>query len=162
LNGLGDFLRESGRYEEARPRYEEALRGFQKLRDRWMTAWTLEGLGTTLSRLGEYCSASGYLKQGLSLFQDLGDREDAVLMLVRLGMAERAAGHHRQAARILGACRVLRGISVGNSVVCCEKSEQETQRASSEYELDYPEEWSNGKVMSYEQAVEAALNTVAS
>jgi predicted ATPase/DNA-binding SARP family transcriptional activator len=159
LNGQGDFLRESGRYEEARPRYEEALRGFQKLRDRWMTAWTLEGLGTTLSRLGEYCSARGCLKQGLSLFRGLGDREDAGLMLGRLGMAERAAGHHRQAARILGACQALRGVSQGNTEARSGKIEKETQRTFAEYARGYPEEWSKGKVMSYEQAVEFALNT---
>jgi len=160
LNGLGDFLRETKKYKEARPRYEEALRGFRKLKDRWMTAWSLEGLGTTESQLGDFCSASRYLKQGLSLFRDLGDRGNTVFMLARLGMAARAAGRHRQAARVLGACRVLRGVAVENTVVCAGKNEEESKIAFSEYEQDYPEEWSKGQVMSYEQAVEFALNKV--
>jgi tetratricopeptide (TPR) repeat protein len=45
LNGLGDLYRELGDWQQARPPYEEALAGFRELKDRWMTAWTLEGLG---------------------------------------------------------------------------------------------------------------------
>ncbi len=158
LNGLGDLLCEIKRYNEARPRYEEALRGFRKLRDRWMTAWTLEGLGMTLSGLGDHRSAIGYLKQGLSLFDDLGDRGDTLYMLVRSGMAARAAGHHRQAARILGAYQALRGNSVEKTVVEVGKKDEETEEAFGEYEQRYPEEWSRGQVMSFEQAVAYVKN----
>jgi predicted ATPase/DNA-binding SARP family transcriptional activator len=158
LNGLGDLLCEMKRYNEARPRYEEALRGFRKLRDRWMTAWTLEGLGMTLSGLGDHCSAIEYLKQGLSLFDGLGDRGNTVYMLVRSGMAARAAGHHRQAARILGACQALGGAAVGKPIVGVGENEKETEEAFSEYEQSYPEEWSRGQVMSFEQAVALVQN----
>jgi predicted ATPase/DNA-binding SARP family transcriptional activator len=158
LNGLGDLLCEMKRYNEARPRYEEALRGFRKLKDRWMTAWTLEGLGMTLSGLGDYCSAIGSLKQGLSLFHCLGDRGNTVYMLARLGMAARAAGHHRQAARILGACQVLGGAAVGKTVVDVGENEKAVEKTFSEYEQSYPEEWSRGQVMSFEQAVAFVQN----
>ncbi len=158
LNGLGDLFRATKKYIEARPRYEEALRGFQKLKDKWMTAWTLEGLGTTMSHLGDFSSASRYLKQGLSLFQGLGDRGNTEFMLFRLGMAARAAGHHEQAARILGACQALRRVAEGNTVAGAGKNEKELEKAFSEYEQDYPEEWSTGQVMSFAQAVVYTLN----
>jgi predicted ATPase/DNA-binding SARP family transcriptional activator len=153
LNGLGDLFRESGKYNEAKPRYEEALRGFRSLRDKWMTAWTLEGLGMTESGLGDFRSASGYLVQGLSLFHDLGDRGDTVYMLARLGMAARTAGEHRLAARILGACQALSGVAVEDTVVGTGRNEEESAKIFSNYEKSYPVEWSAGQVMSFEQAV---------
>ena len=49
---------------------------------------------------------------------------------------------------------------MGNTVMCSGEIEKETKRTFAEYEHGYPEEWSKGKGMSYERAVEFALNTV--
>jgi predicted ATPase/DNA-binding SARP family transcriptional activator len=155
LNGLGDLLRETGRYKEAYPRYEEALKGFRKLRDRWMTAWTLEGLGTTMSRLGDFSGAEEYLRESLKLFHSLEDQSNTVYMLNRMGMMKRNAGCHRQAARLLGSYRGLLEVFVGNP--CAKRHSQELDTAFRQYQHTYPEEWSTGQVMSLEQAVEYAL-----
>jgi len=52
LNGLGDLYRETGNFTAARLHYEESLRRYRALKERWMVAWNLEGLGQT-SRLEE-------------------------------------------------------------------------------------------------------------
>lgn len=155
LNGLGDFLRETGRYREARPRYDEALKGFQKLRDKWMTAWTLEGLGTTIAHLGDMRGANRCLKEGMKLFHSLGDRGNTVLMLNRMGMVKRATGNHHQAARLLGAYRALLEALVGSP--CTENYSDKLKTVFTQYKHNYLEDWSSGEVMSFEQAVAYAL-----
>ena len=155
LNGLGDLLRETGRYKEAYPRYEEALKGFRKLRDQWMTAWTLEGLGATVSHLGDFQGAEEYLRESLKLFHSLGDQSNTVFMLSRMGMLKRDAGCHPQAARLLGSYRGLLEVFVGNP--CAKSHSQELDAAFGQYQHTHPEQWSTGQVMSLEQAVEYAL-----
>ncbi|MBN2552102.1 MAG: tetratricopeptide repeat protein, partial [Spirochaetales bacterium] len=155
LNGLGDLFRETGRYEEARPRYQEALKGFRSLRDRWMAAWSLEGLGTTACHLGDVCDAEEYLKESMQLFHALGDRGNTVFMLSRMGMARRTAGNHHQAARLLGAYRSLLEVFVGHP--CAISCSEELDTAFRQYQQMYPEQWSAGQSMSLEESVSAAL-----
>lgn len=157
LNGLGDLLREQGKYQEARARYEEALRGFRKIKDRWMIAWTLEGLGTTLYRDGNNSLSAGYMKESIRLFYQLGDRGNTAFMLSRLGMVVRRQGAHRRAALLLSASKNIQNVLLGRQAAQRLTVAPELSAACSEYNRELPSEWVQGQVMTLDQAVACAL-----
>ena len=157
LNGLGDLFRELGESREARPRYEEALRGFRELKDRWMTAWTLEGLGGVGFLDGDYRNAQGYIKESIALFDLLRDQGNVVFMLSRLGMVAGFLGNHPRAACLLGAFKNIYEVLITHEAASLMHYDPELVNAFSEYQTDFTAEWAQGQVMTYEQAVEYAL-----
>jgi predicted ATPase/DNA-binding SARP family transcriptional activator len=154
LNGLGDLLRELGKYSEARLRYDEALRGFRHLKDKWMTAWTLEGLGRTMFLAGDICNSNNYLKESMKLFHSLGDIGNTVYILNRIGMGARASGHHQRAARLLGSYKARHESLIGQEAASQEIYAEDLDTAFCEYQTELPSEWCEGQVMSLEQVIE--------
>jgi SagB-type dehydrogenase family enzyme len=104
---LGDALRASGRYGEARKAYEAGLRIAEELND-------LRGQGIELARLGALALAEGNLEgastwqqSALRLFQKLSERDMEATACHQLGRIyhqqgrwDEAERHYRDAARI--------------------------------------------------------------
>ncbi len=157
LNGLGDLFRELGEYREARVRYEEALRGFRELKDRWMTAWTLEGIGRASFLDGDSVKAQGYFKESTTLFDLLGDEANVVFLLRRLAMAVRSQGRHSRAATLLGAFKALQEAIISPAGGSQIEYSPALSAAFAEYRADYAKEWTQGQTMTLEQAVRYAL-----
>lgn len=157
IHGLGDLFRELGQHEQALPRYEEALRGFRQLKDRWMIAWTLEGMGRNSFLDGDNRNAEKYLAESISHFSMLGDKRDTMFTLSILAMVVRAEEKHPRAACLLGAYKSINEALIGSEAAGCEMYSPELLTAFGEYQRDFASEWTLGSHMSFEQAIEYAV-----
>jgi tetratricopeptide (TPR) repeat protein len=151
------LFRGLGKPAAARPLYEEALKGFRRLKDRWMTAWTLEGLGMISYIAGEARRAASHFREAIALFDLLGDKGNAAFLLSRLGLAARARGIHQRAARLLGAFTGMQEALLGPEAAAKVEHPAELAAALAEYRSQRAVHWSQGRAMSFEQAVAFAL-----
>jgi predicted ATPase/DNA-binding SARP family transcriptional activator len=110
FEGLGDYLREAGRYGEARACFEEAARGFTAADDEWLLAWAFEGKGMNSLLSGDPGEAAGILGETAARFAGLGDPGSCAYALGELSLALRALGKEGDADRLLGAaCAIVAG-----------------------------------------------------
>jgi hypothetical protein len=84
LNGIGDFLRESGEVQAPADIYKQAFGLVEELEDRGLTAWPLEGLGRCLNETNQYENLEYYIANSVALFGDMRDKENATELLTFL------------------------------------------------------------------------------
>lgn len=147
LSGIGDVLRAAGKPEAAGRIYEQALAGFDKLQDRWLTAWTLEGLGRARYATEDYDRAERCVLKSMDLFLMVGDRENALELLSVLIKILDAGGEDRAAA-------CLAGVMEGPGPTAAEHAIHE---ARAKYRTEYADEWYRGASMSLEEVTRELL-----
>ncbi len=150
-NGLGDLYTELRHYDDARKSYERALRSFRNLKDRWLSAWNLEGLARVALLDGDFAGAREAATEALRLFDELGDRVNAVFMLGWLGIGLYLGEERSQAARVFGAFQTLRS-EIPRPPDFAPLGAQ-IDEAVSLSRGSYPDNWDSGYSMSYEETV---------
>lgn len=153
-NGLGDLYTELREYDEARRSYERALDRFRELKDRWLSAWNLEGLARVSLLDGDFSGACNAASEGVRLFDELGDRANAVFMIGWLGMGLYLSGERSQAARVFGAFLALRSEMPKPADFAPIGAQIEEAISLSRGSL--PSDWKSGNSMSYEETVVCA------
>ena len=91
---------EQGKYAEARIYFEQALRSYRQVGDRYNEGAALGKLGDVWLQQGDYQKARMYYEQALSLFCEIGARLGESRMLAHLGLLLHYLGDD-QAARTL-------------------------------------------------------------
>ena len=109
-----------GDYPLAQARFEKCLDISRKVRNEWLTAWTLHGLSDLLYRREEYERANGVLAEAQGMFAELGDKLGAAHALVSLGREALRTSNYDEADLDYRQALAL-GRDLGNSGVvgCC-------------------------------------------
>jgi Flp pilus assembly protein TadD len=102
LSGLGHVALLTDRLEEARGRFEEALRIRESIGYRRGAALSRRRLGETALAAGDPATAAGYLLRAKDELDSLGDVYEATRVLALLGHVRDRTGDHEAAARHLG------------------------------------------------------------
>jgi tetratricopeptide (TPR) repeat protein len=159
-NGLGDLCRELGQYDRSRQAYQTALKGFRRLADRYLSAWTLEGLGQVEMRVGNQRPALERTVEALTLFDGLGDELNVALMLARIVVMSREDHEPEALAMIAGTASVLlrhvgsRGLREAPQIA-------EAFRWITELGVERTAEWLRGQNATRAAAVAAARHLIA-
>jgi tetratricopeptide (TPR) repeat protein len=159
-NGLGDLCRELGEYDRARQAYQAALRGFRRLADRYLSAWTLEGLGQVEMRLGNREPALERGVEALILFDGLADELNVALMLAWIVGIAREDREAETLAFIAGAASELlkhlesRGLREAPQIA-------EAYGGISDLGVEQTVEWLLGQTATRAAAVAAARRLIA-
>lgn len=106
---------------------------------------------------GDLDQAETLWKDSLKLLVESGTRTYAISRLGDLGLVAHARGDSIRAARLFGSCKAigktLTHVGERGQVVYHPDVENEVPR----YEADFPGEWQEGQGMTFEKAVEYAL-----
>lgn len=107
-----------GDYEAARPLFEESLRIFRELDDRWGIGLSVDGLGTVARVQGDYSAARSLHEESLTIFRELGDMWGIATSLGNLGLVAinqsdyaTARSHYAESLRVFRELRHKRGIA---------------------------------------------------
>lgn len=100
-NAIGRVLLDSGRFEDARHAYAQALDIARDLGDLRLSAEVRNALGEVAGRSTRYQEAIDHFKAALAIDRDLGDRVHTGRKLANLGITYGAIGLHRRAERYL-------------------------------------------------------------
>jgi len=155
---LGYAALAAGDYELARKELDTALERFRQSGDDYGIARTLAALGSVALHQQRGAEALDALCQSLALARDLGDRENMAWALQLLGAAY-AERRGERAARLLGAAERFReelGLSLqGVELVLHDVALATVRRSVDEEAMN--DAWAAGRLLSLEDAVEAAL-----
>lgn len=99
LNNQGIAYADSGRLEDARGNYVEALRLFHSLEDEHGEATTRSNLGWVYLYLGNYAAALRQLNYALEFYERNGSIRNAVIALRGIALTEVETGSFAQALR---------------------------------------------------------------
>ena len=158
LAGLAAADRITGNYERGRQRAAESLTQQRLLGDEFAATTTLSMLGSITSRTGPVEEAETMLREALVLHERAGDVSGIVWMLHELAATAASRGQHERAIRLSGAARSLEGKLGGGIPVEGFRLEELVQAAWDQLEpADAQRAWENGRLMSRQQAVNAAL-----
>lgn len=158
LAGLAAADRMTGDYERGRQRAAESLTQQRLLGDEFAATTTLSMLGSITSRTGPVEEAETVLREALILHERAGDVSGIVWMLYELAATAASRGQHERAIRLSGAARSLEGKLGGGIPVAGFRLGELVQTAWDQLEpADAQRAWENGRLMSRQQAVNAAL-----
>lgn len=107
LGGLGELARMQGDYKEAEKFWTQNLEIFRELRAPYSPAFPYHALASVSFRLGEYDKAKRWFGESLKLFMENRDRDGIVVCLAGLAGVLGVTGKPEQAARLLGAIKLL-------------------------------------------------------
>lgn len=158
-NGLGDLYCEHGKYADARTNYEAALQGFNKLGDRVLAAWTLEGLGRVEIGCRNMTAALRHTVMALCLFDELGDELNVGLKMARIAGILHALEPDPSCAELAGAAAAMIGRNRRDEL-CRAPQIEEAFHYISGFEDTFPVEWLRGQSMSRADAVNRARDRV--
>ena len=134
LNGAANLLLVSGRYDDARRRYEEALEIRRQTADRLGVLSTLNDLGTLHLHVSALDEAHQALTECLSLADELEDRWGEGVAHTNLGELHMQRKEHADAAQHLdGALEIWRSFEFDEGVATCLLSLGEVARAEGEF-----------------------------
>jgi tetratricopeptide (TPR) repeat protein len=159
---LGWVAYTQSEWVEARRHYEKARRLFDELSDRSFANVASSGLADIGRRLGHLAEAEQQYQDVMATWHTLGHRPGVVRCLECLGFIARAQGRLVQAATLLGAAEALRE-QLPATMAPDEQAEyaQELALLQQQFEPRAPAfctEWQAGRRLSYEAALELALN----
>jgi predicted ATPase/class 3 adenylate cyclase len=159
LHSLGHLARGRGDCEAARAFYAESLEIQQEIGDQRGRAWSLHWLGAIARDQGDVERAAALERKGMILFRD--QRNQAGIIGSLRGLAEIAAarGDSKRAARLFGAAEALRERS-GTPLQPSERADYDSALAAIRTALGeeaFAAAWAEGRAMSLEEAVRAAL-----
>ena len=151
--GLGDLYSKHRYFTKARASFDEALQGFAKLDDRFLSAWTLDGLGRVEEECGNAGAAMEYTQRAIDLFDQLGDELNVGLMIDRLVGTVREADTGNKLAMIAGAAsKMINGRRRDDLSKAPQIEEAAKQIAG--LDIEFPSEWIRGMSLSRAEAVD--------
>ena len=159
LRNLGDIALLQEDYERATLQLEESLHLFRQVGDRHCAARALKSLGVVALRKGLAQEATASIREALRTSHEVKDRRNVVLSLEGLAEAAQMNGTLRKAARLYGAAESIREAR-GMQLIPTESSKRELAIATVRGELEkeaFVKEWSSGRALSLDDAVDYAL-----
>jgi tetratricopeptide (TPR) repeat protein len=159
---LGEVARCEGDYDRAAVLYQQCLSFWPTIGAHGTLAGTLVYLGCAELRRGHRSEAERLLVEGLRMHRELDSRRDMVIALVGLAGVARARGEPERAARLLGAVEALcetQGIRFWSAARAEQEREIAAVRAALSEEA-LATAWAEGRSLSLEEAVAAALDAV--
>jgi tetratricopeptide (TPR) repeat protein len=97
---LGDVVRSRGEHERAKELFEESVRLYREIGDRWGVAWSLGSLANVAGDRGDHEQAKRLYEEGLALSRRLGDASALGVYLVSLGYEYLLEGNLEKAAEL--------------------------------------------------------------
>jgi hypothetical protein len=159
---MGRVALQQGNCEQAAVLLEESLALFRKLGDKENSALALVALGKIAFEQGDYGRAVTLSGQSLRLCQEMSSKRGIVAGLEELAAVASMMGQPKRAPRLFGAAMALRE-AIGASLPPGERSTYERLIATARAQLDeatFAMAWTEGHVMTLEQAVAYALEEV--
>ncbi len=169
LMNLGEVARPQGNFSLARALYEESLTIFRELGHREGATYSLNNLGHIARDQGEYETARSLYLESLMIRKELGDKPAIAYSLEGLAALAAAQGevvpppqcdqHLRRAARLCGAAEALRE-AIGVPLEPVDRATYDRTVMGIRARLDetaFAASWSEGRVMTLEQAINYAL-----
>ena len=163
LYGLGDTMVRQGDHEEARSLVEESLELSRELGDKIAIGNSLYILGQVARNGGDYVRAEELFGESIVVWQemDYGNREKIALSLEALGGVAIERDRPERGARLFGAGKVLRQaidypLKSPYDLANFDRSMAALRAQMDEEALET--EWTEGRAMSMEEAIEYALN----
>ncbi len=161
LNNLGTVALSQSDDAAARSLFEESLTLRRQLGDKLGIAMSAGNLAIVAFRQGEHAAARVLLEESLAIDRDLGDKRGSAGELEIFGLLAAAQGDAGRSARLLGAAEVLRE-AIGAPLTPVERAMWDYERHVAAVRAALGREglaaaWNEGRAMTYEQAVEHAL-----
>lgn len=169
LSGLSEVSIRQGDFERAILFEEESLTLRREINEPWGIAVSLANFGWIALRQDDLNQAVNLLKESLTLRRDIGDRGGSSWCLEKLAEIALITGQRKsssdsredfqRAARLFGAAEAMRE-PVDSKIDLVDQSEYDRQVATVRKQLDesaFERAWTEGRVMSVEQAIEFAL-----
>jgi predicted ATPase/DNA-binding NarL/FixJ family response regulator len=147
-------------YVAARASLEESVRICRKSGDDWALSLALRNLGIAALREGEHEQAAVLLGESVTVLQEPREML-GVVNLDLLAAAVSMRGDHARAARLFGAAEAMRE-AVSVSLLASVRADYDRGVAAARAGLNeatFYTAWSEGRAMSFEQAVKYALET---
>jgi predicted ATPase/class 3 adenylate cyclase len=161
LGNLGAVVHAQGDYSAARTLYEESLTLFRELGNRLASAIALTSLGGVACNQSDYAKAAALFAESLEIRRELGDRQGIAESLDGVANLARQEQQPLRAVRLWGAAASLReAIGLPRSPREQERYEREMAQArAAPGEDGFTTAWEEGRAMTWEQAVDYALET---
>ena len=156
LRSMADY---EGDYASARGFSEESLNIFREIGDRHGIAASLNDLGTMAHYQGDYASARSYHEESLAIRREIGDRQGIAQSLEAFAGLAADQENPERAARLWGATDALRE-QIGVPLPPNNREVYERKVAAARLALGenvFSSAWSEGRAMTWEQAVEYAM-----
>jgi non-specific serine/threonine protein kinase len=156
----GERARVAGDYATAQEAFEECLSISRALGDKVWAAAALVGLGRVARGTGDSRTAHSFFTEAILTQRETEERMWVAPYLDAFAYLAVTHGQARQAVRLLGAAAALRE-ALGSSLKPFEREEHEGSAELARKQLDqveFEEAWAEGRRMSPEEAIEAALN----
>lgn len=156
---LGDAWFRSGDTARAAESWQESLRLTQELGDDSLIAWSLGGLGDVARLQGDTRRALELLREALALYRDIGTMLEPPWTLEALGLVAAALGESQRAARLWGAASAWRE-AINEPLPLTYQNDYAASIDQVRTQLGekvYESALSEGRAMSFEQAIEYAL-----
>ncbi len=157
--GLAVIGRLSGEWDEARAYAQRAIAVFETYRDRHLINAARSELAHAERGAGNLAEARRLYHDTLIVWHELDQRPAAAHELECVAFIDRAEGHSRRAARLLGAAEALRE-QIGISMLPPEHAEYAAEVAGLRGQLEpaaFDAEWVAGRAMAQDQAIAYAL-----
>jgi predicted ATPase len=159
LSSLGDIARLQDDYEGAAAYYEESLALYRDLGLKADIPASLHNLGHVALARGDTATAQALQTQSLTLHRELGNKAGMVEAVSGLAAVARVTGEPLRSARLFGAVEALRR-TLGVPIWPAEQAEYDRQVTALHRQLDetaLAQAWTEGRMMTLEQAVAEAL-----
>jgi predicted ATPase/class 3 adenylate cyclase len=158
LSGLALVDQATGDYERARQRAEDGLGLLRLSGDDFGATNSLSLLGSITSQMGRVSEAEAMLREALISHERAGNMSGIVWMLHELAATAVIRGQPARAVLLSGAARSLEGELGGGVAVHVFHVAQRVNTAWDQLDPAQAERaWDNGRLMSLQQAVAAAL-----
>ena len=169
LSGLAEVAIRQGDYARATLLEEESFALRREIDEPWGIAVSLGNFAWIALRQDDLMQAVNLLKESLTLRRDIGDRGGSAWCLEKLAEIALITGQQKsssnseddfqRAARLFGAAEAMRE-PVDSKIDLVDQPEYKRQVATVREQLDeatFTRAWSEGQIMSSEQAIEYAL-----
>jgi predicted ATPase/DNA-binding SARP family transcriptional activator/DNA-binding CsgD family transcriptional regulator len=155
--GTTEFYQDD--YSRAASFWQESLALYRQIGDKDGIAISLHNLAEVARMQDDYAWAAELGKESIVLFREMEDRWAILQTLVGLGRLAVARGHNERAARLLGAAESMReatGSALPPPIREAHDQNVATIRSALGEET-FTALWTQGRAMSFEEAVEFAL-----
>jgi tetratricopeptide (TPR) repeat protein len=159
LGGLGIAADSQGDTASARPLHEESLALQRELGNQQGMAVSLFNLGSLACKEGDYTASQSCLTECLRLCLALGEKRFTFFALGGFGALATAQGQPERATRLYGASAAL-SAAIGVPLTAHRRKEADRDLATLRATLGeavFDSAWSAGRALSWEQAIEYAL-----